>query len=156
VDDGHLAVRAAFAEVAWLPGPEAAQILEACRQLWPLITEQGVGASFERFADHLASSLGRAPADGRLALDKPFALDVVADTLKIAGSLHVEGRHAAAFGLEGIVGRLMEALLASAGGPENSEHPAMGSPAASPGAVRPPGKVVGTRGGWRCRRRHRF
>lgn len=156
MDDRRWGVRASFAQVAWLAAADALQMMGACQQLSPLTTGEGVTPSFEHFADHLASSLGRLPADGHVALAKPFALDVAADTLEIAGRLHAEGSHAAAFGLEGIVGRIMEALLASAGEPVNSEHPVRAAPGASPAAVRLPGKVVGTRGGSRCRRRHRF
>ncbi len=102
-----------FAEVAWLPRAEAAEMVGAIRQLGQEVAGRVSAPCLEGFADLLAAALASVPGDERVGVGKHFALDVVAEVLEIAERLHAAGRYAAAFGFEGVGGRLIEALIAA-------------------------------------------
>lgn len=109
--DSVLALASALTQLLGAPGPA-----------WP----PEAAASVTAVRDHLLRALRvrpfrlrkgvstRHPSFGRNALvdlAKNDVLDAAADLLDVAGALHRRGLHCEAFALEGIEGRLIEALL---------------------------------------------
>lgn len=101
----------AFAEAVWLPERQASQLVAAIGQLEPEIA-RWAAPEFRRQACRIAHELAGAPVAGSVALGKEAVLDVVAELVELAEVLQARHRYATALALEGIAGRLIEALVA--------------------------------------------
>ncbi len=118
----------AFAEVAWLSQSDATQLVGAIGQLEAKVARWVPGPDFGRLAYRIASGLVRAPVHDLVGVGKELALDSAAELLALADVLHAEGRFETGFALEGIAGRLIEALIAT-------EAPGAGPAGAAPAAA---------------------
>jgi len=101
----------AFAVTAWLPERQARQLAGAIGQLEQEIA-RWAAPEFRHLACRIAHELAGALVGGSVALGKEAVLDVVAELVELAEDVHAQGRYATAFALEGIAGRLIEALVA--------------------------------------------
>jgi len=101
----------AFASTAWLPEADARQLVGAIEDLGPKIALWVAAPEFEQLAYRIVSELGRARAGQAVGVGKDVVLDFAAELLALADHLHALGRSSTAFALEGIEGRLMEALV---------------------------------------------
>lgn len=102
-----------FAEVAWLSQSDATQLVGAIGQLEAEVARWVPGQDFGRLAYRIASGLVHAPVHDLVGVGKEVVLDFAAELLALADVLHTEGRFETGFALEGIAGRLIEALIAT-------------------------------------------
>jgi len=106
---------AVFADRAWFTDAEVTLLLGGIAQLEPAISSWTAEPDLERLAYRLASELARSRAaglaDDPVGVRKEVVLDVAAELTRIAEVLHPQGHYSAAFALEGIAGRMIEALM---------------------------------------------
>lgn len=105
-------VNAEFAELAWLQRGEVVQAVRALAQLREATSDERTVVRLELLLRRMAgldAPLGT--RSERVAVAKDVVLDLAADLLGEAVELHSKGADAAAFAIEGIEGRLLEALV---------------------------------------------
>ena len=125
--DRDLGARVVFAEAARFHRAGATELVGAIGQLEPEIARRVPGQDFGHLADCVLSQLARAPVDGQVGVAKQVVLDLAGEARDIADLLHAQGRYATAFSLEGVAGRLIEALIVPEAPPDGARHPpAMG------------------------------
>jgi len=123
-----------FASEASFSTAEAGWFVKAIRQLEPELARRADSLSIDDLAYCLGLELGRAPVDGRVLVGKEVALNFAAEAIGCADTLHLQGRCATAFALEGIAGRLIEALIVTEapGGATCGQARAVARPALAP------------------------
>ncbi len=121
--DRDLGARAVFAEAARFHRTEATRLAGAIGQLGPEIARRLLGQDFEHLADCVTTQLARVPADEQVSVAKRVVLDFAGEARDIADLLHAQGRYAIAYSLEGVAGRLIEALIVPEGPPAGARHP---------------------------------
>ena len=121
--DHDLGARAVFAEAAWFHRTEAAKLVGAIGQLELEIARRVPGQDFEHLADCVTSQLARVPVYEQVSVAKQVVLDFAGEVRDIADLLHTQGRYATAFSLEGVAGRLIEALIVPEAPPAGARRP---------------------------------
>ncbi len=112
-----------FAQAAWFHRTEATKLVGAIGQLGLEIARRVSGQDFELLADCLSSQLARVPVDEQVSVAKQVVLDFAGEASDIADLLHAQGRYATAFSLEGVAGRLIEALIVPEAPPAGARRP---------------------------------
>ena len=105
-------VNVEFAELAWVQRGELVQAVRALAQLREATRDERTLVRLElllRRVAGLEAPLGT--RSERVGVAKDVVLDLAADLLGEAVELHSKGADAAAFAIEGIEGRLLEALV---------------------------------------------
>ncbi len=111
-----------FPATVALSGTDVSSMIAALDQLspeaatWPPGTANGFRAAVTELRTTLSSRAGSDAADGGAMLECPKeqALDIACLLLDAATGLQRAGCHLAAFALEGVEGRLLEALVTGA------------------------------------------